>query len=406
MAKCDIFFVTYGGGHVDIVSRVLPHIFSSNNIPVKVFALTTAAQFLSRKGFDYVMCSTYLSISKKYSEAVNLGKNLVQNEWDASSGVLYEESCAYLGVSMRDLIEDLGEGLAWKKYRERGRKAFCPVEFAKTVLEFEQPKVVVITCMVRMERAFFLAAKSLGIKTVLIEDLFGFSLLGEGSVYHNQLIFPDSDWPDFLLVFNDFVKNRFLMAGFPEERVIVTGQPVLSECLEEYNSAQKKGELLEGFRDEDVVTYFAPARRDVLFEQLKAIRRCSEKCKSLKFIVKLHPSVGLDEIPRSFFLNDSTIKFVTDISPVLLLKSSSKVLIFRSTLGLVAILCGTPLFVLDDTGEEVLPYVSSGAATLIDKYENMEEVLQKPALTSSCSMFDNPPFAAINIANFLIEKVN
>ena len=53
-AKKKIFFVTYGGGHVNIIDLVVEKLLKNNNIEVKILALTTA----------------YNSIIDKYSEAI------------------------------------------------------------------------------------------------------------------------------------------------------------------------------------------------------------------------------------------------------------------------------------------------------------------------------------------------
>jgi predicted dehydrogenase len=96
-----------------------------------------------------------------------LGAELSAPLWDASSQVSRDDSCAYLSLSMLDLIAACGDAEAWRRYEELGRQAFCPTRFLTHVLAQENPGLVVTTCHVRMERAAVLAARQRGCPSLL-----------------------------------------------------------------------------------------------------------------------------------------------------------------------------------------------------------------------------------------------
>ena len=109
--RSRLLFVTYGGGHIDIVVRLLPWLDRLEDVEVRILALTTAAPRLEQTEWKFKRCIDYLPLSG-YEKAMEIGRELSQNlvgvtsggKWDDSLGISFEETCAYLGVSMVDLI--------------------------------------------------------------------------------------------------------------------------------------------------------------------------------------------------------------------------------------------------------------------------------------------------------------
>lgn len=407
-----LLFVTYGGGHVEIIIRLIPFLKQIANVQVRILALTTAGPRLDRSGISYRTCSDYLPLLG-YDTAMAIGAELSADLWDETTGISWEESCAYLGISMIDLQTEIGEAEAQSRYRKDGRSVFCPKSFLSEVLHKECPQLVITTCHVRMERAAVLAARHLGIPIVRIEDLFGYSLLGEYSTESPPRLLPEAEWPDDVIVLNSEVKTRLVEAGFPSERIHPLGQPVLSEWLNAYVYASPSAEL-EDWRSEGrpVISYATPARRDVLYSYSNALLDVAKRRPEWGICIKLHPSVGLGEFLAYYPKLPRNVRVLSekDILPVV--KASTVVVIFRSTVGLLCLSSGVPLLVVDDTGEpEVMPYVSSGAARGLASLDKLEQTLaemladEQPNNHNFVSpLFEIPAGASERIAQWLVER--
>ena len=128
--------------------------------------------------------------------------------------------------------------------------------------------------------------------------------------------------------------------------------------------------------------------------------------------IKLHPSVGLGEFLAYYPKLPRNVRVLSekDILPVV--KASTVVVIFRSTVGLLCLSSGVPLLVVDDTGEpEVMPYVSSGAARGLASLDKLEQTLaemladEQPNNHNFVSpLFEIPAGASERIAQWLVER--
>ncbi len=411
MVAPRILFVTYGGGHVDIVLRLLPRL-ERLGVDARVLALTTAGPRMVQAGHPDRGCRHYVP-RPGYEQAMALGAELSEGLWDATSGIPWEESCAYLGVSMVDLIDELGEEEARRRYQAEGRKAFCPTAFLSEVLRQEEPQLVVTTCHVRMERAALLAARALGIASVRIEDLFGYSLLGEYGAGRAPVLLPEAEWPDQVIVLNDEVKQRLVAAGLPTARIHPLGQPVLSEWLEQFEHTDPSPSLAD-WRSEErpIITYATPARRDVLYPHVGAMLALAQQQPEWGICIKLHPSVGRGEFEARYPELPDNLRLLAEEDILPIVRASDLVVIFRSTVGLLCLSGGVSLLVVDTTGEpEVMPYVSSGAARGLDSLEHLTKTIAE-MLEQTCHeddqvvapLFENPPGATERVAKWLAAK--
>ena len=411
-----IFFVTYGGGHVDIVLRLLPHLENISNIKVTVLALTTAGRRIEQTGRSVRGCRHYLP-RIGYEDAIALGEALSEGLWDKTGSVPWEESCAYLGVSFADLRAEVGSDEASRRYQRYGRGAFCPTNFLKSLLRDEKPDIVVTTCHVRMERAAVLAAKDLGIISVRIEDLFGYSLLGTyGNGVAPQLI-SESEWPDEVIVLNDEVRRRVIAAGFPPAKVYSFGQPVFSDLKNEFSRTMSSSALAAlRKRFGCVVTYIAPPLRDVLKAQTDSLLKVASRNPNIGFCIKLHPSVPHGEFTAKYSVLPSNVCLLGNEDAIAVVKASDIVLTFNSTVGLFCIFQGIPLLVVDTSNvPDFMPYVSSGAARGIKRLDQLEAAIlemlddappSKPAVEFGARLFENPPGASLRISQWLATLVH
>lgn len=411
MVTPRILFATYGGGHVDIVLRLLPAL-GQLGVDAHTLALTTAGPRMVQAGYPDLGCRHYLP-HPGYEQAMALGAKLSEGLWDKTSGIPWEESCAYLGVSMVDLIAEQGEAEAYRRYQAMGRKVFCPTRFMTEVLRQEQPQLVVTTCHVRMERAAVLAARALCITSVRIEDLFGYSLLGEYSASRAPRLLPEAEWPDQIIVLNQEVKHRLVTSGLPEASIHPLGQPVLSDWLAQFEHTAPSPSLADWVaKGRSVITYATPARRDVLYHQMEAMLTLARWHPEWSLCIKLHPSVGRGEFDAHYPQLPDNVRLIVEEDILPIVRASDLVVIFRSTVGLLCLSGGVPLLVVDDTGEpEVMPYVSSGSARGINKLELLEESIAELLEQRNSGdnrviapLFDNPLGATERIAAWLATE--
>ena len=373
-----ILFITYGGGHVDIAARLAAKIQSNPALDYQILALTTAGKALESTNLSFKRCLDYLPL-EGYEDALEIGTRLSEEIWDSSSGIPFEDSCAYLGVSMLDLIDTHGKKKAWEEYQRKGRKALLPVRFITKIIQKENPNMVVTTCHVRMERAATLAARKMGITTALVDDLYGYSMLGETPFDVNQPAFDRSEWPDRIVVLNEFIRQRLLKAGFEEWRVLPLGQPVFAEWAEtiktDTNHCSNNTTTQVSPKR---ITYFTPARRDVLYEQTQELLRLARERKNWEFVFKLHPSVGMNEYSEKIGTLPANVSLIKDENLIQTVQNSDLVITFKSTVSLLTIMCKIPLIILDCTGErEYTPYISQGAAKGVHDYLELESAIEK-----------------------------
>lgn len=405
-----LFFVTYGAGHADIVRRLYPCLQGVDGLRVEVLALTTAVNVLNQYEIPHRTLSDLFPLDG-YEEAQAKGHALSESIWNPESGIARIDSDLYLGASMVDLEMERGEAVARRLYAEEGRKAFCPVRLMKRVLETVEPHAVVITCLVRMEKAALLAARDLGVHTVLIEDLFGYSLLGEEEIERGSLQLPVALLPDDVVVMNDGVADRLINHGVPRSRVHALGQPVFSEWMEEFEQAAPDRHF-DHFKG-DRVAYIAPAREDVLLDHTRSICDLAAKRPDVAFYFKLHPST-----PRSWLLSrvrdiPENVLVSRDLDLASIIKVSDTVIVFRSSVGLLTLMAGKRLVVFDHTGEpETLPYVASGAAPLATSEQELaaligpaDEVAGQSTTAFVPPLFRSPTGATARIAGFLVNVV-
>lgn len=407
MDEPRIMFVTYGAGHADIVANLLPA-FKEQGLPEPVvLALTTAPLRLAQSACVLRRCTDYLPM-EGYEHAAARGGDLARGLWSEGSDVSWEETCAYLGVSMCDLEAEEGLDQAQKSYEDMGRKAFCPVRFMKRVLERERPDIVVTTCHVRMERAAVIAARNLGIRSVLIEDLLGYSLLGVYPYGKMGNLIPACEQPDMVVVMNVAVKEIIVRNGFPARRVTPLGQPVFSEWKAQYLSATPT-DIFKGVAEaKPVVCYMTTPREDIIQSQSEKWIALACRRPDINFVIKLHPSTAEKVYRKQYGPFPENLRVLSEDLALNVVKASDLVVLFRSTVGVLCRMTSTPMIVWDTTREdEVLPYVTSGAAEIAYDDTDLEPLIDRMLKATSSgrppphSLFDISDDAARQIASWL-----
>ena len=207
-----VLFVAYGSGHVKMVVPLAQALAASGRAEPVVLALTTAAPVARAAGLTVIQFKDFVTSGD--GAALQRGERLMQGLGGPVADP--QETVAYLGLSMADLIDEVGAVKAELAYRQFGRQAFLPVRTLHRILRQVAPDLFVCTNSPRAERAAVLAARQLGIPSICVVDLFAIDEV-------KWIGAPD--YADQVCVLNESVRQFLVAAGRSEDQVVVTGNP-------------------------------------------------------------------------------------------------------------------------------------------------------------------------------------
>lgn len=207
-----VLFVAYGSGHIKMVVPLAQTMAADGPVEPVVLALTTAAPVARAAGLPVIQFKDF--VTDRDCGALRLGERLLQGLGGPVADP--QETVAYLGLSMADLIDNVGAEKAELAYRQFGRQAFLPVRTLHRILRQVAPDVVVCTNSPRAERAAVMAARQLGIPSICLVDLFAIDEV-------KWIGAPD--YADRVCVLNESVRQFLVAAGRSAEQVVVTGNP-------------------------------------------------------------------------------------------------------------------------------------------------------------------------------------
>ena len=144
-----VLFVTYGGGHAQMVLPVVQWLSQHAALKIQVLALTTAAPVFVNAGIDVLGFRDF--VRPEDAAALVWGERLL--EGNTSMQVAHDESVAYLGLSYVDLEQRLGVAAAADVYAQFGRQSLRPLGVLQRIIRQLVPDVVVTTNSPRAERA-------------------------------------------------------------------------------------------------------------------------------------------------------------------------------------------------------------------------------------------------------------
>lgn len=207
-----VLFVAYGSGHIKMVIPLAQALAANGMAKPVVLALTTAAPVARAAGLEVLQFRDF--VTEADGAALALGLQMMQGLGGPAADP--QETVAYLGLSMADLIADVGPEEAGLAYRQFGRQAFLPVRTLHRILRQVAPDLVVCTNSPRAERAAVLAARQLGIPSICVVDLFAIDEV-------KWIGAPD--YADQVCVLNESVRQFLIAAGRSQDQVVVTGNP-------------------------------------------------------------------------------------------------------------------------------------------------------------------------------------
>lgn len=349
-----IFFVTYGGGHVNVILPVAEHL--KNEYDVTILALTTAKEKCLKAGFR---TKTYFDYASR--EALKIGEEIGGKYHTDGLGFNMQDTIAYYGVNLKELFDKYGVEKGLKLFNDHGRKIFLPELYMEKIIKRENPDIVVTTNSPRSEYAALKAAKKLNIPTVMINDLFGKnSLEKDGEMPLEHLLVPDK-----ICVMHQMIKEKFIKRGIPKNKINVTGQPAFDGLLQiTGDDVQKKKDILFASQN-------TPYLKLIINELLKI-----DGSKRFNGItIKLHPSQSYSDY--QYIEDISDIKVVNGLANIHPLILSHRVILTEfSTVGLEAVLLNRPLVSINlNGGKEITPYSEMRLSYGIENLKELNNIL-------------------------------
>lgn len=357
-----VLFVTYGSGHVRMVVPVAKALAAAGLAEPLMLALTTAAPVVSGAGLELLQFKNFLRVGDPADEAaVAHGLRLMR----AMPGPIAdpEETAAYLGLSFQEL--ELGVGLqeAERQYQRDGRQAFLPVGTLQRIVKQLAPSLVVATNSPRAERAAIMAARSLGLPSICLVDLF---------CLDEVKWIGEPDYADKVCVLNQSVKHFLMNAGRTDAQVVVTGNPAFDDLthpvhvaagagLREERNWSGKRVLLWPTQVEPAFHPFNGAPGDVALPELALSKLISWVLARQDCVLCVRPRAGL----APMLLPDDPRIVLTgqDVALPALLQAVDLVVTLNSTVGLEGHLAGTRVVqILGSVFDNAMPLKRYGIA--------------------------------------------
>jgi hypothetical protein len=342
-----VLFVTYGGGHVNMVIPVARELRRRNSAEPLVLGLTTAGPALRAAGLPAL---GLLEAAGPVDEAILArGRALLEGNHDPAKGVDLDESAAYLGLSYTDLETRLGRDEAARRYAASGRQAFLPLGPLRRVIDRLRPDAVVATSSPRAERAAILAARERGIPSAVLIDLFGLE----------WDFLSDPGYGDRVLVLGEPVRDRLVAKGRAPGQVIVTGNPAFDVLGgEELRAAAERLRAARGWEGRKVVLWASSTLSTGEDRVLAALADSLPRRPDWQLVYRPHPNQRPASPPARERLWISGRQ--DELAPLLALADA--VVVTISTVGMEAALLRRPLVQVSTAGDPLAPYAEMGLA--------------------------------------------
>lgn len=359
-------------------------------------ALTGAPAQLSGTGVRYYTIKNMLDNLPYKAEVMALGVRYGKEYHNEQSGIDIKDTEAYYGIGLYDLIREYGNDEALRRFQCDGRKAFLPVFTMKTLLEHYKPDICVVTSSPRMEKAAAIASNQLGIPVVRINDL---------------PVCNPIQYDCTLCVMNSWAKEYAAKcAGYPEESIVVTGQPVL-EDEDNFITDERTQELIEKTKNFTHIVVFFTENGVDQGKEIDSIYSIAREMPSILFIIKIHPNQESDNILKSdldnVWIKKDAAKYYLQIEDLAITTFS--------TTGLQTAMLGKPLIVVNYTNSVYLPdYEQMGIAVVAHDTDELKshilEQLNKDSfeyieLKNKQKKFEMTKNAASNICKIIENKM-
>jgi len=379
-----VLCVSYGGGHAAMLAPVIKELEKDSSIEVISLGLTTAKKYFETYGVSCLGFKDFTFLAE--GDWKNIGEILVDKN-NTSSLVSIDESIAYMGINMLDLIERLGPDEAYREFSKKGRQAFLPINFFSSLLKHLSIDLVITTNSPRSEQASVYAAKKLGIKSICLIDLF--------ALQEYQWI-KNNDYADKICVLNNDVKRFLISKGRNEKDIVVTGNPAFDNINTDGNVVRGHTWRVNKLSEPSLINILYasqpepmrhPFCESVVGDPLLPrkvenwLREIVSSNGAYNLIVRYHPSENVDFIPGK-----RTTNGVGDLYEVI--HAADIVVTMTSTVGLEAYIAGKKVITVDlSIFTRDAPYSNMGISTGVmdfDQLKNaLENVVKEPKLANS-----------------------
>jgi hypothetical protein len=367
-------FVTYGGGHVAMAIPAIQEM-RRRGWKTTVLGLTTAGKRLRAAGIPFLGFRDLLRPDDH--RALAHGERLLKENHTINTDISTDESIAYLGLSYADLEDRVGIDEARRQYAEKKRHAFLPVGPLTRLIQSEKPDVVIATSSPRAERASILAAKELGIPSVVMMDLFG----------KEWDYFYDPGYGDTTLVFAPIVFEDYLRRGRSPSNLIMTGNPSFDRLASPgFAEEGLKWRVQHGLSGKQVILWAATSMltAEHRLQVLRELSNCVTRNPDWTVLFRPHPSMGEFQgpFPPGCMLVDNRIDLAIH------LHAADCVMVTISTCGIEAALLDKPVIKLRFVDpsysifdasyprmDALAPYEEMGIAAPVMRLEDLEPTI-------------------------------
>lgn len=359
-----IFFVVYGGGHVNLAIPLIKELRKDDFCETSVLGLSIAMKLLKQEKIPCKSIADFESIIMD-DLAWRLGKELADKWHVDGKGINRRESEIYMGCSMRDIVMEVGEEEAFHKINEKGRNAFYPVNTMQKIVDYVKPDLIVTTNVPRMERAAVKAGLNMGIPTIAIHDYLGFERRHRLEA-------------DKIAVMCDITKENLVKTGHDPGKIVVTGQPVFDQIPGEMSTFSddnllEKWELPENKRFILLGTQTNSTSQKMVEVSMNAVSQLD----GYELIIKPHP--GEDIKKHEKWIAEKKGVHLKPDTPIreLIFISDLTITIF-STIGFESVLMDKPLIQFNLTGKpNPIPLFQYGVSLNIETGNELLPAINK-----------------------------
>lgn len=332
---------------------------ASRGHEVVYMGLTTAYGVLNRLGIPSFGFRDL--VTAEDDSALALGMSLSEHT-QAHPDVAPEESVAYLGLSMLDLIRQHGEAKAAELFEAQGRRCLLPLTALRRAVDRVQPDFILATNSPRGEQAALVVASERGIPSVCVVDLVP-------HFDYERVVSPG--YGQKVCVLTDSVRDMLVDGGRPADEIAVTGNPAFDDLA-------CPPPLDHNFGGKRVVLWASqpePTNNRFGFEIAMALHEQFAAHPDWQLVVRPHPNeqFPIDELPPTVVVSRQC-----DSLPALL-NAAHVVVVVASTVGLQAAILGKTLCILDvPASSEPTAYVAMGfgySATLPEAEKTIARIL-------------------------------
>ena len=367
------FLCSYGGGHANIIAPVAQAL-AKRGRDFTLMGFTTAFEAFRRAGLAPIDVTALVDPEEDAGHARMLAPLVPPTGHPDISDAQTE---AYFLAGFRDLAGRDGTELALECVRQHGRTAFEPVSTFRRFFERIEPSIVVTTTSPRFEVAAVKAARSLGIPSVAIGDMF---------LIQEKAWVTGTDYADHLVVIDERVGEMLRKEGLGAETDIhVLGNPAFDTLLPSGDGDLRRELLRQKMGVEATTLILWPlggaensTTDRALLSAAQAGAMLDDICSrptGMSFVLRPHPNWPVGEMQ----FQHGWVDGATALEDVLL--AADVVCAEASTVGFQAALLGIPV-ICYNYADYVL-YPEFGWANQADTPSELERQLVSGAIASA-----------------------